>query len=751
MDNGLNGQNINQAGQGQMVPYAGPVAGGVGTDSLFQIFWRSWWIILILSGLGLGGAFFYLKKLAPKPMYTSTSLLLVGKPSEAEGPKIPGVPVERENFHQTQASVIMSRRIIARALSDPNLLSLSRVSDPNYVSDLLETLSARVAKGTYIISVSASSPYAEDAAKFVNALVHAYRQWNVDVYQGDAAGMLRELNAQLKECQDELNLKRDRLRQLEERRDTAAGGSVGTVAERLEAMKQERNEARIRAEKYRLYYEGLERYETEPVKFRLYAIANQTLIGLVVDDRDLVGLEEELRVTEAELDAIEAGAVAKRSRITQLQSRKLELEEEIQEYYKELVSSHLSLAKSSMEDMVAEAARSAKAYNENKEKLQVTSEEEGTYEDLVDECKMLEAVRRNQVQMITEFQIQMPEGLRIHVLEEAVPASEPDSEQLARVLGIGLALGVMLGGSLAFVRDWRDQRVRSADEITAILGVPVLGAIPTISRRMALSRGQRAKFSSNSRESEACRALRTALFFGVPKHEAATLLITSPGAREGKTTLASNLGIAMANAGQKTLIVDADLRKPMQQRVFAMKDTGKGFTDLLAGTAELSEAIRPSKVRGLDVLPSGPNVGNPSEMLNGPAFPAVLQRLRGMYDRIIIDSPPVGLVTDGQILAAMCDLTLVVLRAGQSTRQVTQRARDALYTVGARIAGAVVNDVSKRDHQYSHYSGYGYYYGGHSEGHKSTSKKLPADVTPASEDGASVSGKKRWDNMFPQS
>jgi capsular exopolysaccharide synthesis family protein len=306
---------------------------------------------------------------------------------------------------------------------------------------------------------------------------------------------------------------------------------------------------------------------------------------------------------------------------------------------------------------------------------------------------------------------------------------------MARVLGIGLVAGMMVGSGLALVRDWRDQRVRSADEITAILGVPVLGAIPKVSRRSALGRGKGSGFSSDSRESEACRAIRTALFFGTPRHQAATLLITSPGPREGKTTLVSNLAIAMAKAGQKTLIIDADLRKPMQQRMFAMKETGKGLTDLLSGTAEPDEAIRKSKIKGLDVIASGTNVSNPSEMLNSPAFPVVLEQLTKRYDRIIIDSPPVGSVTDAQILAAMCDLTLIVLRAKQSTRQVTLRARDALHTVGARIAGAVVNDVSKRDRQYSSYSGYGYYYGSHAESRKTARKELPADVTPHSENG----------------
>jgi capsular exopolysaccharide synthesis family protein len=404
-----------------------------------------------------------------------------------------------------------------------------------------------------------------------------------------------------------------------------------------------------------------------------------------------------------------------------------------------------------MDDKISRADQLASAYSEERGKLRMTSNVEGEYEDLLSQCRILETLRDNHVQKIQELQMQVPEGLRIHVLEEAVAAAEADSVQTARVLGIGLVAGLMLGGGLAFVRDWRDQTVRSADEIMAILGVPMLGAIPKVPRRRALVRGKNVGFTPNSRESEACRAIRTALFFGASQQQTATVLVTSPGAQEGKTTLVSNLAIAMARAGQKTLVVDADLRKPMQKRIFAMTGADVGLTDLLSGTAQLDEAIRPTQVEGLDVLASGRRVPNPSEMLNSSALQDVLGQLKERYDRIIIDSPPVGVVTDGQILATMCDLTLIVLRARHSTRQVTQRARDALQTVGAHVAGAVVNDVSRRDRRYSHYSGYGYYYGGRRTNAKPAGKQLPAEVASDAKDDIIVAGPDYWEKMFRQS
>jgi capsular exopolysaccharide synthesis family protein len=151
--------------------------------------------------------------------------------------------------------------------------------------------------------------------------------------------------------------------------------------------------------------------------------------------------------------------------------------------------------------------------------------------------------------------------------------------------------------------------------------------------------------------------------------------------------------------------------------------------------------IRPTEIDRLDVLEGGQSTSAPSELLSSPAFVAVLEQLKGQYDRILIDSPPVGIVTDAQILATRCDATLLVLRAEESSRILTQRARDALLAVGARVAGAVVNDLSKRAGRYGYHSGCSYVYShphGGAIGDKATSHQKPlAEARPGPANGAS--------------
>jgi capsular exopolysaccharide synthesis family protein len=154
----------------------------------------------------------------------------------------------------------------------------------------------------------------------------------------------------------------------------------------------------------------------------------------------------------------------------------------------------------------------------------------------------------------------------------------------------------------------------------------------------------------------------------------------------------------------------------MQHNIFEIGNE-KGLSSVLAGNINMDEAIQPSPVKGLDLLPCGPEVPNPCEMLNSDAFIETLKKLSQKYDRVIVDSPPVRPVADSQILAAICDITLLVLRAEKSTRRLSQQTREDLLSVGAHIFGVIVNDVSRKHNRYGYYTGYGYY------GHKKEKKK----------------------------
>jgi capsular exopolysaccharide synthesis family protein len=309
-------------------------------------------------------------------------------------------------------------------------------------------------------------------------------------------------------------------------------------------------------------------------------------------------------------------------------------------------------------------------------------------------------------------------ALNISVLEVAQPGEKPTSPKKAVVLGLGIIAGLMLGFGLALLRDVLDHRLRSIDEITALLELPLLGVVPHISGKQKRSvAGQMVANRPRSEMAEAFRTLRTAIYFGLPESQVKTILVTSPSSGDGKSTVASNLAIAMAQADQSVLLIEADFRKPTQGLIFELK-AEKGFSGVLTRQEPLDEAIVETEIKGLSVLPCGPLPLSPAEVVNSHGFRQALEELSHRFDKIIVDSPPVMPVADARILGALCDITVIVLRAEKTTRRHSLGARNELRNVGAKILGVVVNNApsGKGSYGYGRY-GYGRYgYGGYGYG-----------------------------------
>ena len=736
------------SGQNAGMSYPGPMSyGGGGGDSVFQIVWRGKWLILLSIIVALVGAFVYLREATP--MYQSTSQILVDKPSPQIRSDVP-VPVGSTlgNYLATQAGMITSSEIVSAALRDPNVLTLPTLADPNHVKDLLSTLAADVSKKADIIQIRASSAHPEDAAQIVNAVVRAYIRWHEANRQLSTADLLKDLNRQLEQRMSELNRKRQARVLFEQRNpEVVERARSGAVSRKLDLLKQDLVVAQLNGIQQDSYYKRLVQLAPEPNQFRQYVYGQLASLMTATDDGERGRVTEALSKTRLQFEELAAAGTARQSQMTMLQSRERQLTQRMADLDKEFVQRCLTTAKAVKEDAGAREQSLTKMYAAELEKVQAVTSQDSEYAFIISECQTLENLYNSLLTQINSLDLNAQlEGLRVYIMAKAVPATAPFSPQRGRVIGIGLMLGFMMGAGLSFVRDWRDQRVRSADEIVAILDVPILGAIPAMSRQ-AVAHSQQLQAVSNSRESEACLAIRTALLYGLPQEQARTILVTSPGPLEGKTTLVNSLGVAMAQAGQKTLIIDADLRKPTRRRVLLGDGQAVGLVGVLTGTVALDEAIRSTETEGLSVLVSGQSPSNPSELLHGQVFAAVLEQLKRQYDRILVDSPPVAVVTDAQILATLCGSTLLVLRAEKSSRILTQRARDALLAVGVRVAGAVVNDVPKRTGRYGCYSGYGYYRPQQgSNGHNGAHQESPADVAGRPDNDASRGEMKQCDS-----
>ncbi|HZJ76120.1 MAG TPA: CpsD/CapB family tyrosine-protein kinase [Oscillospiraceae bacterium] len=211
--------------------------------------------------------------------------------------------------------------------------------------------------------------------------------------------------------------------------------------------------------------------------------------------------------------------------------------------------------------------------------------------------------------------------------------------------------------------------------------------------------------------SEAYRTLRTNIQFSSLDKPVKTIVITSAGPGEGKTTSATNLAITMAYSGSKVLLVDADLRKPVLHRIFGISNQF-GLTSVLVSELNYKERILPTYIEGLEILPVGVIPPNPSELLASNKMKQLLSEAREDYDFILIDTPPAAVVTDASILAAIADGTILVCSSGQVPIEGAIRAKELLENVNANIIGVILNKIPTDQKNYSHYYYYHYYYEG---------------------------------------
>lgn len=311
----------------------------------------------------------------------------------------------------------------------------------------------------------------------------------------------------------------------------------------------------------------------------------------------------------------------------------------------------------------------------------------------------------------------------IRAVERASPPREPSAPKKVRDLAIATVLGLLIGVGLAFVVDSLDNAVTSADEVSRLLGLPVLGEVPLV--KVEENGNRRGRFLSrqpaasgplllvggeeHGRAMEAYRAIRTSILLSSSERPPQRILVTSALPGDGKTTTAINLGRALAQTGARTVLIDLDMRRMSLGQAFGM-DGEQGLSTYLAGTSDLASQVRDTPYDKLLVVPAGPVAPNPAELIGSQRMVLGLQLVQEYFNYVVVDSPPVLDVTDAIVASTWMDGVVLVVRAGATPREAVRKAAHRLNMVGAKILGVVVNAVDGSRHGHSYYSGY-YRYG----------------------------------------
>jgi len=775
-------------------------------ESFIHVIFRYRKVVLFSTIFFLFFAIAYL--IIATPIYISKSDLYV----EQSGPKIidefEGVMTRSKNYLYTQKRLITSTPVLEEVAENPELKNLEIFRNIDNITGYLKHyLEIEIGRNDDIISISFGTPYPKESSLVVNKVVDSYINYHSKRKQTTASVILKILRTEKKKRDEELDSKFKQMLEFTRNNGVVSfddqGGNV--VYHTLSTLSDALTTAQLATINAKADYEATLSLMNEPSKVRQLAATSSTS-GVRVFINDIESeLRNDLRETEIKLENTKYRVTEEHPSVKALQTKLDYIKQELENHSREFAESYLEVVKLKWRTAQKKEKELQQSFNKRYEEAQDLGAKATEYTILQSELKRAERICEILDNRIKELDITEDTGaLNISILEVARPSMKPAKPQKAKVLLIALLIGITFGSSLALLRDSLDFTLRSIDEITVFLGLPVLGAIPSVSKGEASTRKynfwtdfkfviadiyqkirffvtseqksgdpfddtqltstqiMRADFDAVCRKisdliykifkkkvvivkrtsldksdagddidkravvnfgqivhlepksviAEAYRTVRTAIFFGVPKGKARTILVTSPSSGDGKSTLASNLGITMAQAGQKTLILDADFRKPIQHNIFGLNgDNTKGISDVFADVVSLEEAILSGPCENIDILPCGKEIPNPSELLNSDEFEQLLRILSEKYDRVIVDSPPVGPVADSQILSVLCDITVMLLRAEKSTRRHSQQVCDSLNRIGGHLIGVVVNDVQQHGGYgyYSHYGHYGYY------------------------------------------
>lgn len=290
----------------------------------------------------------------------------------------------------------------------------------------------------------------------------------------------------------------------------------------------------------------------------------------------------------------------------------------------------------------------------------------------------------------------------VKILDRAVQPEKPTTDQAPRIIAMALLASLALSIGLAVLLDRFDKRVRYPNQVTKELGLPILGAIPAIRRVKQKEQDP----EEASQVIEAFRAVRLNLAHVYGQDSSVLLTITSPGAGDGKSLVSSNLALSFAEAGYRTLLIDGDIRRGELHRVFDV-DRRPGLLDFLAGNAKLDDVVRPTSHPLLSVIPCGVRLHHGPELLGSRTMQDTMQTLRQRFGAIIIDSPPLAAGIDPFVLGAATGNLVLVLRSGETDRQMAEAKLKLVDRLPIRLLGAVLNDV-QTEGVYKYYS---YIYG----------------------------------------
>ncbi len=698
------------------VRYRGPMPAGDESLPTAKIVWNILlerrWVVVVTFLISVTLSLIYLKQ--AQPIYEATAVIEVQPDKETilEKQEVRSSTLQQTAVLNTERVKIFSRTVLSKVA-----YTLSLAKDPFFRDkvDLVEFLSRQVSVNpirlSHLLEISVGHPEPKQAAAITNAIIDAYAANHRETELDNLTSLALYLQDEVTATEAKLKESRESIQRYQELHGTVSLAKDQDIALQAlitaqTAVAQAEIDQRISQSTARAIREqlasGIE-LETLPQMVgdpRIVPLLNSLASAHIELERLLLTYKEEwpqvkaLRTTIAELkQAITTGAdeiLATADLKTDQAKRRLS---ELQSLVADREAAHLDL---------------------NQKRIQ--------FDIRTRNAAQLEALYNTLLSRLEEVRIaQRSFAGQIKVVDRAIVPLEPAKPNLAIVLAIGIMGGILAGVLFALLLNTLDESIGSQDDVESVLGLKFLGYIARIRGRNISDCGLDSLLNPHSPASESFRTLRATIALLPNGTSYQTIAVSCANSGEGKSLTMSNLAIVCAQAGTKTLLVDADLRRPTIHKLYDLPNR-VGLTQFLRGTAGFDETVQATKVPNLDIVPSGKIPRNPAELIASDVFKAFVAEARQRYDRIIIDSPPASAVGDPLSIAAQCDGVVFISRFRRIRREHARRVVQQLREAGVPIIGGLINDISA-EKSYKYYYYYQNYY-------KST-ETVNAELDPA--------------------
>jgi capsular exopolysaccharide synthesis family protein len=685
---------------------------------------RRWWFI-VTAVLVFSGAVVVTRH--QKPVYRATGMLHI----ESAPPKVlsemnevvqlgTGGYLAGRQYYQAQQQILQSRDLAAIVVNhlglatDEHFLGIKDAKEPLSqaqkqriiaTADPVGMLAARVhveiGDESMIAKVSVEDTEPEFAQRLVNGVMQAYKDRNIDKKRGQVREAFKDLQVMRGKLEDKRNKSRDDLFRFEQAHDFSDNRRAA-VNDRILALNRDLRETHAQRVRAQAEMNQLKKFRNS------HDIFSNSAPGVMRDG--LVGelkrryLELEIRKRDLEATYLEhhpkVEALTKQmDQLVTLASKHVNAMYESAVQTTNAAASYEQDLETQLAKARAEDAEIREAKLQHDQLLAKAEEDRGFYEKVA--------------KRLAETDITRDVGVNnVSVLDMATVPRSPVAPNVKLNLLVGLLLALLCGLGAALSAEAMDNTVKDRFEIEGRLGVPFLGSIPTFPNQKAedgapIPAGLEdlyVHFRPNSRAAEAARSVRTNLLFMRPGKPLRSLLITSGGPREGKSSTSTTIGITIASSSNRTVLVDTDMRKPRLHKIFGVA-SDVGLTSYILTQEPITHFTRPTDVPGLDLLPCGPLPPNPAELLHTERFREMVRELLANYDTVLFDSPPVDVVSDGLVLASLVDGVVLVAQANRTRIDEMEHTLTLLRGVNAPLMGVVTSRAAEPG------TGYGYYYG----------------------------------------